>query len=1087
MCSNFNAILNLASSEDSMDIDPTPPPVRPQVLIHTPTTALFSQLRAALVQMDANNSTLFEALTLDQAQQDELIALLQEATVNVQAEQLQQNAVIEVLQEVTSNVEAEQLVQNSAIKVLQNGLLPRVHYEEEGLGGAHLLLTPDNGGDSSASLQTYDTSGNIGASIELQGNLITMSENVRILGDLLLGNSQNTVQAQLDDLEERILQEVIALSSNYALDFAQQALIAGLALLLKPKGYEALPDLPDDEDFPDSNSIPPIRCFPAGKFTDELPDELGNVVERINSKGKITVSADVLPTRTMTVGGDVIFLKEDEDDEFECQYTCRLGSKVAVLDELVLTNPQAVVCRLGTNALVQADGTVQAAAIVADKLNGIAPSRLLQRYPPSVDGQLNRRLAQQANRITSVARRAIKPVLAKSYDEDIARLHAELAPVRRHAYTKPAVLGRDWTDATVRLHDEVNSIKRAVHTVQLPSKDFSSDIADLKNSSNRGLKRTAVLPVRDYSESVKRLRTDLTDAMTNTGGLQSYTNVISTSNSTQLNVAGSAALTGNLSLTSSTNQRLIMGTASFSNEIDFGRAGLQLPTQGLLGTKLRLYGTPTTVETNTYSIGCSTGYMWQNAPAGVEHGLFVGGVQGLGVTANLVKAVNLQVGVASTLGSVSATSLTTSGLITAANLSVTGLSAADITVNSTISSNLVTTNTITVTGNSTLAALTTTSLTTSGLTTASNLSVSGTANISGDLNIGGTLNYISTDTILVTDKVVALASNVTSAALFNAGGITLGSGAAQATLLYNSTSDSWLSNKALSVTGKLLHTGNYAEIARTNAGNYIELISGPTGPTYIDFHSSANTTPVDFNGRIACYSDNQMCLYGSSFLFNNPLRFGQSTGQHINLFDSSYGLGVQSSTTFMRSDKNFAWYKGGVFNDGELNAGGGTTLMKLDNNGNLTVAGSVTGAIERNLYLPIDHYYFGLVGGRTGGTTYDHYLGHAFIATSTSYRLEFNVSVYVVDGSGTRDQDVMNIIPKLYGSITPTSGSPATAVGSNITSGNRFNRDVGAMQRVERTFTTVIGNPYYCFSREIYQVMNDNFQLWYNGGTLRTL
>jgi hypothetical protein len=116
MCSTFNAILNLQEDTEDVQPAPAPPPQRPQVLLHIPTTALFNQIRAALVGMDANNSALFEALSLNEEQQNGLIELLQQAAANVEAEQLVQNSAIEVLQQVSSNVEAEQLVQNSAIE-----------------------------------------------------------------------------------------------------------------------------------------------------------------------------------------------------------------------------------------------------------------------------------------------------------------------------------------------------------------------------------------------------------------------------------------------------------------------------------------------------------------------------------------------------------------------------------------------------------------------------------------------------------------------------------------------------------------------------------------------------------------------------------------------------------------------------------------------------------------------------------------------------------------------------------------------------------------------------------------------------------
>jgi hypothetical protein len=69
--------------------------------------------------------------------------------------------------------------------------------------------------------------------------------------------------------------------------------------------------------------------------------------------------------------------------------------------------------------------------------------------------------------------------------------------------------------------------------------------------------------------------------------------------------------------------------------------------------------------------------------------------------------------------------------------------------------------------------------------------------------------------------------------------------------------------------------------------------------------------------------------------------FGSQVRQMLNLWSTNYGIGVQSSTQYFRSDANFAWYKGGSHNDAELNAGGGTSLMTLDRNGNLSVSGIV--------------------------------------------------------------------------------------------------------------------------------------------------
>ena len=59
------------------------------------------------------------------------------------------------------------------------------------------------------------------------------------------------------------------------------------------------------------------------------------------------------------------------------------------------------------------------------------------------------------------------------------------------------------------------------------------------------------------------------------------------------------------------------------------------------------------------------------------------------------------------------------------------------------------------------------------------------------------------------------------------------------------------------------------------------------------------------------------------------LVFGPYTGQVIALHYGDYGIGVQDYTQYFRTKKNFAWYKGGDHNDGELNHGGGVVQMVI--------------------------------------------------------------------------------------------------------------------------------------------------------------
>lgn len=68
------------------------------------------------------------------------------------------------------------------------------------------------------------------------------------------------------------------------------------------------------------------------------------------------------------------------------------------------------------------------------------------------------------------------------------------------------------------------------------------------------------------------------------------------------------------------------------------------------------------------------------------------------------------------------------------------------------------------------------------------------------------------------------------------------------------------------------------------------------------------------------------------------VNFGAQTRQMLNLYGNQYGMGVQASTLYFRSNANFAWYVGGVHSDTALDPGtGGTTAMRLLPSGALAV------------------------------------------------------------------------------------------------------------------------------------------------------
>lgn len=104
----------------------------------------------------------------------------------------------------------------------------------------------------------------------------------------------------------------------------------------------------------------------------------------------------------------------------------------------------------------------------------------------------------------------------------------------------------------------------------------------------------------------------------------------------------------------------------------------------------------------------------------------------------------------------------------------------------------------------------------------------------------------------------------------------------------------------------------------------------------------------------------EVTLPGSS-----SIAFGQTVRQMINLYSTSYGIGVQSGTTYFRSGGRFSWHRGGAHSDSEDNPGGGTRLMTLtgtglgigrepsyalDAEGDIYSRGAYRGTIQRGSY-----------------------------------------------------------------------------------------------------------------------------------------
>ncbi|MFN3409175.1 MAG: tail fiber domain-containing protein [Limisphaerales bacterium] len=183
-------------------------------------------------------------------------------------------------------------------------------------------------------------------------------------------------------------------------------------------------------------------------------------------------------------------------------------------------------------------------------------------------------------------------------------------------------------------------------------------------------------------------------------------------------------------------------------------------------------------------------------------------------------------------------------------------------------------------------------------------------------------------------SVNTIQANASYATISGGGGNTIQTNASFATI---GGSTNRADGQYATIPGGLLNTAtNYAFAAGRRAkaihtGGFVWADS-----TDADFSS---TTSNQFNIR---------ATGGVRISDNTPgLFFGNTTRQMLNLWSTNFGIGVQDSTTYFRTDSGFAWYRAGS----HTNSGpgtGGTTLMTLTASG-LTVNGTFVSASDRNV------------------------------------------------------------------------------------------------------------------------------------------
>lgn len=130
-----------------------------------------------------------------------------------------------------------------------------------------------------------------------------------------------------------------------------------------------------------------------------------------------------------------------------------------------------------------------------------------------------------------------------------------------------------------------------------------------------------------------------------------------------------------------------------------------------------------------------------------------------------------------------------------------------------------------------------------------------------------------------------------------------------------------------------------AEVNANNQAlvNFIQQKVGTVGNANISTAGTLNTgaaTVSSLSSTGAASVSGNLTVGGNAF-------FGSQTRQHLNLWGTQYGVGVQNSTLYFRGD-TFAWHGGGSHSDTVWDPGaGGTRLMTLDAAGNLAIPGQL--------------------------------------------------------------------------------------------------------------------------------------------------
>ncbi len=267
------------------------------------------------------------------------------------------------------------------------------------------------------------------------------------------------------------------------------------------------------------------------------------------------------------------------------------------------------------------------------------------------------------------------------------------------------------------------------------------------------------------------------------------------------------------------------------------------------------------------------------------------------------------------------------------------------------------------------------------------------------------------------------------------------------------TATTLATGRTIGMTGDVAWTSASFDGSGNVTGTSTLANSGVTAGTYNNSATKTQSFTVDAKGRVtgtgtattitpawSSITSKPTTLEGAGITsgsLTGDLSFGSSVRQMINLYSTTFAIGVQNNTLYHRTNETnggYAWFQGGIHSSTQNDAGeGGTVLAKIDSSGNIL---STQGLYAHGTaFSSLTGSNFSWTSSATSGIVYGVYNVNV-IDPGTS--LAANTAMY-----GTRSTVVNKITNTQAGSYTVSLYGAYNHVQSSDTAGENRKLNIG--------------------------------------------